>query len=621
MSKIKNKELKQSKCIESKITTEKNEKEKTATFGKPVIIGLPPKMKQDSNKKDEKINLTENQKSRNSKAKELKNNLSKAKDSKTTNYSTFTSLKKTENENKVDYNNDKVHKIDDQVNKNPISTVNSRNKSNIKHSYSEVKNNAEDNKVKSQTIVLSINKKNDYSSTYNKIVGEIVKDLRIKFEQIIVDKNYPNYRIREDVMRYLNNHKELTPSWGNLSTLFTKCQDEFKRRISKYNSKPSNIIEMKKIHKLIESNSNLNERSSLNINNSKLMKNILDHDNLKNCQEKIKKQVKNINEKEVTSSKIPKSNVEIIPEHASHLAILPSKCINSNEIIKDSNCDEIELKNINEKSNNNINPIINENNISTNTILIENKTKNILSNKEKIYENLLKIKLEKEKKLFELTKKVENDYVTGNNELQYSQTQNVLNLYNFSKEKLKNELDHQVKAKKEMLKMLNNKKKDEELRIVKRIEEDIDRNIKKNTELKMKKKTQLLEFLEISKKERNDSLKKQSEANTKLQKDYVSTILPSEDNNDKLFKQQMINKKQADLKKYLEQQVKEKHDKQSNENLNEKFEYKKLLNSANQEKEEHKRSQSTKKQRQLSYKNQLDNQVDENKYFKKFNII
>ncbi len=351
------------------------------------------------------------------------------------------------------------------------------------------------------------------------------------------------------------------------------------------------------------------------------MKNILDHDNLKNCQEKIKKQVKNINEKEVTSSKIPKSNVEIIPEHASHLAILPSKCINSNEIIKDSNCDEIELKNINEKSNNNINPIINENNISTNTILIENKTKNILSNKEKIYENLLKIKLEKEKKLFELTKKVENDYVTGNNELQYSQTQNVLNLYNFSKEKLKNELDHQVKAKKEMLKMLNNKKKDEELRIVKRIEEDIDRNIKKNTELKMKKKTQLLEFLEISKKERNDSLKKQSEANTKLQKDYVSTILPSEDNNDKLFKQQMINKKQADLKKYLEQQVKEKHDKQSNENLNEKFEYKKLLNSANQEKEEHKRSQSTKKQRQLSYKNQLDNQVDENKYFKKFNII
>lgn len=620
MSKIKNKDYKQNKSKESKITSEKNEKENTATFGKPVIIGLPPKVKQDTNKKDEKINLTENQKSRNSKAKELKNNLSKVKDSKTTNYSTFTSLKKHEKDIKVDCNNDKVNKIEYQINKNPIPIVNSRNKSTIKNSHSEVKNITEDNKVKSQTIVLSSNKKNDYSSTYNKIVGEIVKDLRIKFEQIIVDKNYPNYRIREDVMRYLNNHKELTPSWGNLSTLFIKCQDEFKRRISKYNSKPSNIIEMKKIHKLIESNSNLNERSSLNINNSKLMKNILDHDNLKNCQEKIKKQ-NNIDEKEVISSKIPKTNVEIIPEQVSHLAILPSKCINSCEIIKDSNSDKIEIKNINEQSNNNMNPKINEIKINTNAILNDNKTKNILSNKEKIYENLLKIKLEKEKKLFELTKKVENDYVTGNSEFQYSQTQNALNFNNFSKEKLKNELDNQVKAKKEMLKMLDNKKKDEELRIVKRIEEDIDRNIKKNSELKVKKKRQLLEFLEISKKERNDSLKKQSEVNTKLQKDYVSTILPSEDNNDKLFKQQVINKKQADLKKYLEQQVKEKHDKKSNDHLNEKFEYKNLLNSANQEKEEHKRSQSTKKQRQLSYKNQLDNQVDENKYFKKFNII
>lgn len=625
--------MNQNKAIDIEIDKSKN----TATFGKPVIIGLPPK-----SKLDKTSNKNDIEKSRNSKVKDLRNNLSQNKNSKTTNYSTFTSIKKTQNsvtiDNKNDISSSKYSKVivkekknlsntkdEDKIKINENDKNNSRNHKKIilstsKTTLNNIKVNNDKNYEKTNSTTK--NDRNEYVSTYNKVIGEIVKDLRIKFEKIIVDKNYPNYRIREDVIRYLNKNKEITPSWGNLSTIFQKCQEEFKRRISKYNSKPANIIEIKNINKLIEQNTQTNNKSIVNVNSSKLMKNILDHNQeLSNnsiglLNEKLTVE-KNIDSNILSNSKSNKNQfkgniLELAVE--SEIEINPTKQVktlgDSKNIIsnKDINAQCLNEK-IQDKNNNDtkIKSKISE--------PYDFKNNNLLTNKERIYENLLKIKLEKGKKMYEETKNIEKVYATTQMENQYTQ-----NIESIKKEKLRKDLDEQVKMKKELSKLENFKKKDEELRIVKRIEEEIDFNNKKLLQQKINKKNRVIEFLEMTKKEKNEFNNQKLEKENILDKEYVANTMHL-DKNQSTKKGKYLTSKEIELKQYLDNQVKEKNDKKSKDYLNEKIDYSNLLKSANREKEEFKRSQSTKKQKQISYKNELDSQVDEIKIFKKFNVL
>lgn len=101
------------------------------------------------------------------------------------------------------------------------------------------------------------------TATENRIIDKLIKNLKSRFEQEIIDKRYPSFRIKDDISRILLNNKIVNINWDSYNTINNKVNEAFSKQINSYKSNPSGVVDLNKIKNMINDG---NRSKSLNKN-------------------------------------------------------------------------------------------------------------------------------------------------------------------------------------------------------------------------------------------------------------------------------------------------------------------------------------------------------------------